>query len=127
MKTVTKSILLFSIATCIIACNNQSNQTKEPADEVVSDTSLEEVLTAEEQAALIPDEVISLFREGNQRFISNDLTARNHSKQVRKSTYAQYPKAIVLSCVDNGYGKGLISRRLAVLLFIKTISVKVIS
>ncbi len=34
-------------------------------------------------------------------FMRNDLTARNHSEQVRKSTNAQYPKAIVLSCVDS--------------------------
>ncbi|MEM8966394.1 MAG: carbonic anhydrase family protein [Bacteroidota bacterium] len=107
METVIKSIFLFGIVTSVIACNNQSNQAKEPADGVVSDALpdieplVEEVLTAEEQAALTPDEVISLFREGNQRFMSNDLTARNHSEQVRKSTYAQYPKAIVLSCVDS--------------------------
>ena len=31
----------------------------------------------------------------------NDLTERNHSEQVRRSTLAQYPKAIVLSCVDS--------------------------
>ena len=107
METVIKSIFLFGIVTSVIACNNQSNQAKESADGVVSDALpdieplVEEVLTAEEQAALTPDEVISLFREGNQRFRSNDLTARNHSEQVRKSTYAQYPKAIVLSCVDS--------------------------
>jgi carbonic anhydrase len=59
------------------------------------------VLTAEEQAALTPDMVIQSFKEGNERFMRNDLTARDHSEQVRKSTYGQYPKAIVLSCVDS--------------------------
>ena len=62
---------------------------------------VEEVLTEEEQAALTPDMVIQSFREGNGRFQRNDLTARNHSEQVRKSTNAQFPKAIVLSCVDS--------------------------
>jgi carbonic anhydrase len=62
---------------------------------------VEKVLTAEEQAALTPEEVIVLFKEGNQRFINNDLTARDHSEQVRLSTNAQFPKAIVLSCVDS--------------------------
>ncbi len=33
--------------------------------------------------------------------MNNDLTARDHSSQVRKSTLAQFPKAIVLSCVDS--------------------------
>lgn len=62
---------------------------------------VERVLTAEEQAALTPDEVIQILEEGNKRFVNNDLTKRNHSAQVRKSTYGQYPKAIVLSCVDS--------------------------
>ena len=62
---------------------------------------VEEVLTKEEQEALTPDMVIQSFKEGNGRFMRNDLTARDHSEQVRKSTNAQYPKAIVLSCVDS--------------------------
>lgn len=61
----------------------------------------EDVLTAEQQAALSPYDVIELLREGNQRFVRNDLTLRDHSTMVRKSTDAQYPKAIVLSCVDS--------------------------
>lgn len=62
---------------------------------------VEEVLTKEQQAALTPDMVIQSFKEGNSRFQRNDLTARDHSEQVRKSTLAQFPKAIVLSCVDS--------------------------
>jgi carbonic anhydrase len=62
---------------------------------------IEEVMTQEQQAALTPDEVIRALKEGNARFVAGDLTARDHSEQVRKSTYAQYPKAIVLSCVDS--------------------------
>jgi carbonic anhydrase len=62
---------------------------------------VEDVLTKEEQDALTPDMVIQSLKEGNQRFMRNDLTARDHSEQVRKSTLAQYPKAIVLSCVDS--------------------------
>lgn len=61
----------------------------------------EDILTAEEQAALTPDEVLQMLRDGNQRFISNDLTARDHSEMVRKTTHQQFPKAIVLSCVDS--------------------------
>ncbi len=62
---------------------------------------VEDVLTKEEQDALTADMVLQSFREGNTRFQRNDLTARDHSEQVRKSTNAQYPKAIVLSCVDS--------------------------
>lgn len=62
---------------------------------------VEEVLTEEEQNALTPDMVIESLKKGNERFMNNDLTARDHSEQVRKSTNAQFPKAIILSCVDS--------------------------
>ena len=60
-----------------------------------------DILTKDEQAALTPYGVIELLREGNQRFVRNELTLRDHSKMVRMTTGAQYPKAIVLSCVDS--------------------------
>jgi carbonic anhydrase len=58
-------------------------------------------LTKAEQDALTPDIVIQSLKEGNERFMKNDLTARDHSAQVRKSVKAQFPKAIILSCVDS--------------------------
>lgn len=87
-----------------ISCTSSSPDTAttntDPTPEPVVGV-VEDVLTAEEQAALTPDMVIQSFKEGNDRFTRNDLTARDHSEQVRKSTYGQYPKAIVLSCVDS--------------------------
>ncbi|MFK8038497.1 MAG: carbonic anhydrase family protein [Crocinitomicaceae bacterium] len=62
---------------------------------------VEDVLTKAEQDALTADAVINALKEGNLRFTNNDLTARDHSQQVRKSTLAQFPKAIILSCVDS--------------------------
>jgi len=62
---------------------------------------IEKVLTADEQKALTPDEVIFSLKEGNQRYISGNLTMRDHSKLIRDASIGQYPKAIVLSCVDS--------------------------
>lgn len=59
------------------------------------------VLTQAEQQELTPDQVITLLKEGNQRFVSGTLTSRSHTKKVRESALGQYPKAIVLSCVDS--------------------------
>jgi carbonic anhydrase len=87
----------------LFSCNMQPPEGQ--ANEEVKQEDIvglvEDVLSQEEQDALTPDMVIQSFKEGNDRFMRNDLTARNHSEQVRKSTYAQYPKAIVLSCVDS--------------------------
>lgn len=96
------SLILISFTAC--ETNTESNPVSEGQN--ITETEprqglVEDVLTKEEQEALSPDEVINMLKEGNERFMNNDLTARDHSEQVRKSTYAQYPKAIVLSCVDS--------------------------
>ncbi len=62
---------------------------------------VEKVLTAEQQAALTPDSVIKGLQEGNQRFVEGDLTARDHTVQIRKTVDGQFPKAVILSCVDS--------------------------
>lgn len=102
MKNSIKILVLILGAAFSAACSQQSAEEETPTVEEQEMVGLvEDVLTKEEQDALTPDMVIQLLREGNERFMNNDLTARDHSEQVRKSTYAQYPKAIVLSCVDS--------------------------
>ena len=102
MTIVTKCFAVALTAVMLISCNQEvqeeQNNTAQ-SDEIVG--LVEDVLTKEEQDALTPDMVIQSLKEGNERFMRNDLTARNHSEQVRKSTNAQFPKAIVLSCVDS--------------------------
>lgn len=61
----------------------------------------ENVMTAEAQAALSPQSVIQALKDGNKRFTNNELTARDHTMQVRKATTGQFPKAVVLSCLDS--------------------------
>jgi carbonic anhydrase len=61
----------------------------------------EKTLTAAEQQALTPDMVIQSLKDGNKRFMMNDLTARDHSALVRDATAGQYPKAVILSCLDS--------------------------
>lgn len=62
---------------------------------------VEDVLTEDEQAALTPIDVLNSLAAGNERFVGNDLTARDHSFQIRETVDSQFPKAIVLSCVDS--------------------------
>ena len=62
---------------------------------------IEEVLTANEQATLTPDSVIKGLKEGNQRFVEGELKARDHTVQIRKTVDDQFPKAVILSCVDS--------------------------
>ena len=83
------------------ACQPEKSEIQQEATQAQVTPLVEEVLSAEEQSKLTPDQVIQSFEEGNQRFINNDLTARDHSKQVREAVFGQFPKAIVLSCVDS--------------------------
>ncbi|MET2986380.1 carbonic anhydrase family protein [Aureibaculum conchae] len=103
MKNIIKISLVLFVSILLISCKEAEKKVeiepKEKEKEIVG--VVEEVLTKEQQDALTPDMVIQSFKEGNERFMRNDLTARNHSEQIRKSTSAQYPKAIVLSCVDS--------------------------
>ncbi len=59
------------------------------------------VLTQKEQKALTPDDVLRLLKQGNKRFVSGTVTTRDHSAQVRDAANGQFPKAVILSCVDS--------------------------
>ena len=100
INTTIVALVLFTFT----ACQQEIKPNKTATENKVSDEPgalVEEVLSKEQQEALSPDDVITLLKDGNTRFVNSDLTARDHSKQVRNSTLSQYPKAIVLSCVDS--------------------------
>lgn len=62
---------------------------------------IEDVLTKEQQDRLTPAAVLAMLKEGNRRFVAGEVTIRNHRAQIRKAVLHQYPKAIILSCVDS--------------------------
>lgn len=61
----------------------------------------DKVLTSEEQKALTPDDVLESLKTGNKNFQSNSVTARDHSSMVISAASGQYPKAVILSCLDS--------------------------
>jgi carbonic anhydrase len=69
--------------------------------EVNQEPLVEKVLTAEEQKQLSPEQVLQSLKDGNKRFTAGSLTLRDHSKQIRAAVNGQYPKAIILSCIDS--------------------------
>ena len=96
-----RSLILNLIAGLIIlllcGCADEQNPPTTTSPEKPVDT----VLTKEEQDKLTPARVIELLKEGNLRFVSETMTSRDHSEQVRAAVKGQYPMAIVLSCVDS--------------------------
>lgn len=69
--------------------------------EVAQEPLIERVLSADEQRKLSPGDVLQSLKDGNKRFAAGSLTLRDHSKQIRHAINGQYPKAIILSCIDS--------------------------
>ena len=65
------------------------------------DILVSDVLTKEQQAQLKPADVLKRLIQGNIDFTNDNLTIRNTTKRVRKAALGQYPKAVILSCLDS--------------------------
>jgi carbonic anhydrase len=57
--------------------------------------------TKEEQSALTPEDVLAELLEGNSRFVRGKTSDPDISKRIANSADGQYPKAVVLSCLDS--------------------------
>lgn len=57
--------------------------------------------TKESLSAMTPQEALAMLKEGNQRFVNNQREERNLKEQIRQTSEAQYPFAVVLGCIDS--------------------------
>jgi carbonic anhydrase len=109
MKTIIPLTVRFiglAMVVTLLACTDSENKQKTMADTPVVQVQIpkavkETVLTEAEQKALSPDSVLQSLKDGNKRFVANTVTARDHSRLVRSASLGQYPKAVVLSCIDS--------------------------
>jgi carbonic anhydrase len=58
-------------------------------------------LTKEIQTSLSPNAVLQDLLDGNKRYIDNKLTSSDVSALVKQTTGGQFPKAVILSCIDS--------------------------
>ncbi len=58
-------------------------------------------ITKKMQSEFTPDVVLQKLKEGNKRYVDNNLTAFNVPKLVNQTIAGQFPKAIILSCIDS--------------------------
>lgn len=104
MKTNLKCLGIALVSLTLFSCGElgkKDSAIDAAVTEVNIETPIKSVLTAEEQASMTPDEIVGRLKKGNENFVNNNLTRRDHSEQRRKAAIGQYPKAIVLSCVDS--------------------------
>lgn len=60
-----------------------------------------DVTTYDVQSSLTPEKVLSIFQEGNKRFIQNVPIYKNYKKELTATSQTQHPLAVVLSCIDS--------------------------
>lgn len=104
MENQFKSLVMLCTATLLISCNGETKTEKSSLPSTLKENVkpvVSHVMTKEEQTRLTPDAILQEFIDGNKRFQSGTTTVRDHSKQARKSAPGQFPKAVVLSCVDS--------------------------
>ncbi len=55
----------------------------------------------QQQQALTPDDVLTILKSGNNRFVNSLRENRNLLEQADESVDGQFPIAIILSCIDS--------------------------
>jgi len=105
MKLKFLNVAIIAIALqLLISCNNsirKGNVKTEGTSSSVSYTK-RHVMTKGEQDSLTPATVLTELMAGNERFQHSNNTERDHSATIRNASNAgQFPKAIVLSCIDS--------------------------
>jgi carbonic anhydrase len=58
-------------------------------------------VSAEQQKELTPKAVLEQLMEGNKRFVSGRISDPNIKERIKISSKGQYPKAVILSCLDS--------------------------
>ena len=99
-------VIGISLVMLFTSCNEKAGSNTKIAETDLTEAQTEHVLnntvlTKEEQNRLTPDQVLNMLKQGNEEFVNDNLTVRNNTERVRDAALGQYPKAVVLSCLDS--------------------------
>ena len=86
----TIGLLAFGLMSC--------NQPKTEANTFHKDKV---VMTKESQGTLSPDAALNDLLDGNARYVSENMVNRDLPAQISATTNGQYPKAVILACIDS--------------------------
>lgn len=101
-----------SMLAMVFSCNNpnagtgagggkDSTASALPVQIDSSEVLVNSVLSQDQQNALNPEEVLKILKEGNEDFVNDNLTVRNTSARIRAAALSQFPKSVILSCLDS--------------------------
>jgi carbonic anhydrase len=96
MKSLNLLVVLVLGLFIMTACAQKEIETETTSVQLSSD-----VMTAEDQEEITPEQIIQGLKEGNERYVNNNLTPRDLQSQVKATASGQFPEAIIISCVDS--------------------------
>jgi len=91
--------LSFSAVSALLVLSSCSTGRTDSAGEPTSSSAVP--LARDVRDALTPDEVFAQLKAGNQRFVNGTPLERHVPTFVETTSKGQYPKAVVLSCLDS--------------------------
>jgi carbonic anhydrase len=94
-------IVLGSCKQDVSTTGNSADDSTDSVEIAREDILTSDILTKDQQARLKPLDVLNRMIQGNIDFTKDNLTVRNSTARVRKASLGQYPKAVVLSCLDS--------------------------
>jgi carbonic anhydrase len=86
------------LAMGLMACNADQ---KSKQKEIEVEAKVTQVMTKEAQKQLSPQLALDDLMAGNKRYMAGKMVKRNLNKQISATTNGQFPKAVVLACIDS--------------------------
>lgn len=62
---------------------------------------IKQVVTEEKQSSMTSSMALKRLKEGNNRFLNDQMKQRNYVKQAKMSASNQFPWAVILNCMDS--------------------------
>lgn len=100
-RTSILSITVLFASIFLMSCTNTQNGDSAMSDSQMAAQMDDDVITAEDQQELTPQQVIDDLKAGNERFVNSNLTNYDYMAQVEKTASGQFPEAVVIACIDS--------------------------
>ena len=100
-RTSILSITVLFASIILMSCTNTQNGDSAMSDSQMAAQMDDDVITAEDQQELTPQQVIDDLKAGNERFVNSNLTNYDYMAQVEKTASGQFPEAVVIACIDS--------------------------
>ncbi|MEO8446591.1 MAG: carbonic anhydrase family protein [bacterium] len=98
---MTKLLPLFFLMMLISFSGCQKSDTNTAGVDSTSAKLKREALTEEQQQNLSTDQIVSQFQKGNERFLKKLSIHPYYLELVQQTAKGQFPKAVILSCIDS--------------------------